>query len=177
MCGVSDLAGATESEISSHTSRPETLRALMWTQDISHADSSEEWATSWRRTGVREEGLRPACWGVSSGQQRRGIWGRGVGWGLNLKCETETNGCVLLSCLFCWLTNETVDAENKFNNNPNTLEDDKKYLFLWVFFFLLQNKLHVSDALHLSNSKIYVLIFLFFHLLLTNPCLRPLCLP
>lgn len=59
-----------------------------------------------------------------------------VGWGgLNLKCETETNGCVLLGCLFCWLTNETVDAENKFNNNPNTLEDDKKYLFLWVFFF------------------------------------------
>lgn len=30
------------------------------------------------------------------------------------------------------------------------------------FFFLLQNKLHVSDALHLSNSKIYVSIFLFF---------------
>lgn len=33
-------------------------------------------------------------------------------------------------CSWCWLTNETVHAENKFNNNPHTLEDDKKYLIL-----------------------------------------------
>lgn len=88
---------------------------------------------------MREEG-----WGLRVGVCRVGSrgeeFGDVVGGGLNLKCETETNGCVLLGCLLCWLTNETVNAENKFNNNPNTLEDDKKYLFLWVFFLFSPSK-------------------------------------
>jgi len=41
--------------------------ALMCTQCLCHTDSSEEWATSWSWTWVKK-GLRPACWGGSSGR-------------------------------------------------------------------------------------------------------------
>lgn len=61
-------------------------------------------------------------------------------------------------CSWCWLTNVTVHAENKFNNNPHMLEDDKKYLILCFFapFFRFQNKQHTSDASKFSNWKIYI---------------------
>lgn len=52
--GVSSCGGHRESKISSHRSHPEMLEALMCTQGVSHTDSSEEWATSWSWTRVKE---------------------------------------------------------------------------------------------------------------------------